>query len=409
MSLTTKDIYEMTFKRSKKGFDEDEVDKFLDQIIDELKAKQNEIDSLKEEIKVVRDLETNIKGTEDTIMNTLVSAQKSSERILREAARKAELLIDNAENTAKQKSESMKHELIVLERKLAAIKQSAYNYAMSFTEMVNIQATSFEKTYQSYFGDMDAYSSGGINFDALERIDNDISKDIEEIVSSDTVDDAPEKADQLAVEWNIPDNDENQALEAQEPLAPMEQMEELVPLEKAEVEPTLSEKAEEESIVFEKVEEEEPTVFEKVAEEEPEKLEKVDIEPEEPVAEEPVAEEPAAEEPAAEEPADEEPAADEPKAEEPKAEEPKAEEQKAEEPAEERKPVDGMPLNEINQVLTDIEVDGDEPADADKTKFDDYSWLYGEDEKKEKSDFELSFKDPKEGQELKSLIDDVIE
>ena len=71
MSLTTKDIYEMTFKRSKKGFDEDEVDKFLDQVIDEFKAKQNEIDSLKEEIKVVRDLETNIKGTEDTIMNTL--------------------------------------------------------------------------------------------------------------------------------------------------------------------------------------------------------------------------------------------------------------------------------------------------------------------------------------------------
>ena len=47
MSLTTKDILEKTFKKGFKGYDEDEVDKFLDEIIDEFKAIKAENETLK--------------------------------------------------------------------------------------------------------------------------------------------------------------------------------------------------------------------------------------------------------------------------------------------------------------------------------------------------------------------------
>ena len=50
MPLTVKDILEKTFKRSFKGYDEDEVDKFLDQIIDEFKLLQNDVAALKSEL-----------------------------------------------------------------------------------------------------------------------------------------------------------------------------------------------------------------------------------------------------------------------------------------------------------------------------------------------------------------------
>ena len=118
MSLTVKDILEKTFTRSFKGYNEDEVDQFLDQVIDEIKV-------LKDEIKTLQDENANqksallaeeqhrgkIKETEETIMNTLVSAQKSSERILNEAARKAELIIGSAQSTAKQRAEQTDREL----------------------------------------------------------------------------------------------------------------------------------------------------------------------------------------------------------------------------------------------------------------------------------------------------------
>lgn len=340
MSLTTKDILEKTFTRSFKGYNEDEVDKFLDEIIDELKLLQNENEALKKEIKSVKELESNIKETEETIMNTLVSAQKSSERILREAARKAELLIDNAENTAKQRAEQTEKDLVGMERKLATIKQSASNFAMSFMEMINAQTTSFETTYQSFFGDMDAYSSSGINHEALEKIDKSISQDIEEIVGSneglqqDEPVDAQQllnREDKLEIEWNLPIGDQPDGKE---------------PGMSSDSEPAIV-KAEE------KQDYELPSNVSEVANNEHDAVLKTALEFE-------------------------------------------------------NGEIEPMPINEINKVLTEMEEREDVISDPDKNKFDDYSWLYG-DEKKGSSEFELSFKDPKEGEQLKNLIDDIIE
>lgn len=342
MSLTTKDILEKTFTRSFKGYNEDEVDKFLDEIIDEFKLLQNENEALKKEIKSVKELESNIKETEETIMNTLVSAQKSSERILREAARKAELLIDNAENTAKQRAEQTEKDLVGMERKLATIKQSASNFAMSFMEMINAQTTSFETTYQSFFGDMDAYSSSGINHEALEKIDKSISHDIEEIVGSNErlEEDEPVDAqhfsreeDKLEVEWNLPVG-EQPAIVGEEAIIP------------SDPEPSVV-KAEE------KQDYELPSNISEVVKNEPDVLFKTA-------------------------------------------------------PEFETGEIEPMPINEINKVLTEMEEREDVISDSDKNKYDDYSWLYG-DEKKNNSEFELSFKDPKEGEQLKNLIDDIIE
>ena len=70
--------------------------------------------------------------------------------------------------------------------------------------------------------------------------------------------------------------------------------------------------------------------------------------------------------------------------------------------------LDSMPLNEINKALTDME-DKDDAEEPEKTKYDDYSWLYGDDDSSNGDDSGLSIKDPKKSQELKNLIDDVIE
>ena len=343
MSLTTKDILEKTFTRSFKGYNEDEVDKFLDEIIDELKLLQNENEALKKEIKSVKELESNIKETEETIMNTLVSAQKSSERILREAARKAELLIDNAENTAKQRAEQTEKDLVGMERKLGTIKQSASNFAMSFMEMINAQTTSFETTYQSFFGDMDAYSSSGINHEALEKIDKSISQDIEEIVGSnenpeeDETIDAQQllnREDKLEIEWNLPVGEQPDVVG-----------EEAIMFSDPESSAVRSK---------EKQGYELPSNVSEVADNEPDALLKT-------------------------------------------------------EPEVEAGDIEPMPINEINKVLTEMEEREDVISDSDENKFDDYSWLYGDEKKGSSSEFELSFKDPKEGEQLKNLIDDIIE
>lgn len=185
--LTVKDILEKTFKRSFKGYDEDEVDKFLDQIIDEFKALQAEIASLKdgvaqarEQISAAKEQAGKVKHTEETIMKTLVSAQKTSERLIGEATRKAELIISSAESTAKNRVSQTTRELAEAQARLDELKGCAQGFAANFANMVNAQAAYFEKTYRSYFG-QDTAPLGGINTDALEKIDRDIAQTLQEI------------------------------------------------------------------------------------------------------------------------------------------------------------------------------------------------------------------------------------
>ena len=201
MPLTVKDILEKTFKRSFKGYDEDEVDKFLDQIIDEFKAQQNEIESLKSELAAATERVKKVKHTEETIMNTLVSAQKSSERMINDAKRKAEIIISSAESTSKQKAEQTLRELAEAKSKIEELKSCAQGFATNFANMVNAQAAYFEKTYRSYFG-QELVPLGGINTDALEKIDKDISRTLEDIGIAEEK--APEKKPDEADEAKEP-------------------------------------------------------------------------------------------------------------------------------------------------------------------------------------------------------------
>jgi len=178
--LTVKDILEKTFKRSFKGYDEDEVDKFLDQIIDEFKELQNENVVMKNELATLREQARKVKDAEGAIMNTLVSAQKSAERIINDATRKAELVISSAEATASKRAQEATKELETAEAKLREVKACAQGFATSFANMVNAQAAHFEKTFHSYFGQEET-PLGGINTEALNRIDKDIAQSLKDL------------------------------------------------------------------------------------------------------------------------------------------------------------------------------------------------------------------------------------
>jgi len=306
--LTVKDILEKTFKRSFKGYDEDEVDKFLDQIIDEFKLLQNEVASLKAELAEAKEHVGKVKHTEETIMNTLVSAQKTSERMINEAKRKAEVVISSAEATAKQRAEQTLRELDEAKSKIEELKGCAQGFATNFANMVNAQAAYFEKTYKSYFG-QDFMPLGGINIDALEKIDKEIAHSLEEMGISEKEDEPPvseEPNEELDDKPNEEPNDDGD-----------------VPTDGESGEQGETDKADDKSGYME--------------------------------------------------------------------------------------------LFEINKMLSDIE-DGDQPAgsagDSDEVitaqqKYSDYSWLYESDGKTEDND--VVFKDPKGKDELKSLIDEIIE
>ena len=325
MPLTVKDILEKTFKRSFKGYDEDEVDKFLDQIIDEFKELQNENAMMKNELATLREQARKVKEAEDTIMNTLVSAQKSAERIIGDASRKAELVISSAESTARKRADQATKELADAEIKLQELKGCAQGFATSFANMVNAQAAHFEKTFRSYFGQEEPPFGGGINTEALSRIDKDITQSLRDMPGI-----------------NPPDDTET-ASEAEPPFV----IPEGFPLPSVNNEPP-TEASDESAGLMELYEINKMLGV----------LESGDYRAGSAEKEQPV----------------------------------EAVTQPQERPVE-------MPAEAPKAAPKSI---GDY-----KPKYDDYSWIYENDDKSD--DFSLSFKDPKEKEDLKTLIDEIID
>lgn len=119
MKLTALDIHHKEFRRSLRGYSEEDVDGFLDQVADEFDRlfKEN-IDSA-EKLEQANERVRAYQSMEATLNNTLVSAQRSAEEIVNKAGLEADAMLRDAELKAKeiihnalQKKQTVANELI---------------------------------------------------------------------------------------------------------------------------------------------------------------------------------------------------------------------------------------------------------------------------------------------------------
>ncbi|HZD60290.1 MAG TPA: DivIVA domain-containing protein [Anaerolineae bacterium] len=102
MKLTPLDIHNKEFHRAMRGYQEEEVDKFLDEVAQEYEHIFKENIELKEELEEVKQELKNYSGMGKTLQNTLLTAQKSAEEVIAQAQKQAELTIKEAGLKAKE-------------------------------------------------------------------------------------------------------------------------------------------------------------------------------------------------------------------------------------------------------------------------------------------------------------------
>jgi len=102
MKLTPLDIHHKEFGRSLRGYNEAEVDAFLDQVADELERLFKENIDLSERNEAADEKVKGYQDMERTLHNTMVSAQKSAEDIIAKARHEAEVVLKDAEVKAKE-------------------------------------------------------------------------------------------------------------------------------------------------------------------------------------------------------------------------------------------------------------------------------------------------------------------
>ncbi|WP_294160234.1 DivIVA domain-containing protein [uncultured Selenomonas sp.] len=90
--LTPMDIHNKEFKRSFRGYNEDEIDEFLDQVVNDYERLYRENDQLKKDLELSKKANVDYVNREQTIKDTLVMAQKTAEEVTKSAKENAEAL-----------------------------------------------------------------------------------------------------------------------------------------------------------------------------------------------------------------------------------------------------------------------------------------------------------------------------
>jgi cell division initiation protein len=119
MKLTALDIHHKEFRRSLRGYSEEDVDEFLDQVADEFDRLFKENIDYTEKLEQANERVRSYQSMEATLNNTLLSAQRSAEEIVNKAGLEADSMLRDAELKAKeiihnalQKKQTVANELV---------------------------------------------------------------------------------------------------------------------------------------------------------------------------------------------------------------------------------------------------------------------------------------------------------
>lgn len=94
--ITPLEIQNIEFKKSLRGYKEDDVDEFLDKVMVDFERLYNENSELKEKLEEMNNNIGKYKNIEETLKRTLIVAQNAADELRSNSMKEAELIIQEA-------------------------------------------------------------------------------------------------------------------------------------------------------------------------------------------------------------------------------------------------------------------------------------------------------------------------
>ncbi|MEI8013444.1 MAG: DivIVA domain-containing protein [Nitrospira sp.] len=123
MRITPLDIQQMVFKASFRGYDKEEVNRFLEELAQTIESLNRDQAVQREKIVFLEQQLAELKRTEATLSSTLLSAQSLAEDVKRNAQREADLVIKEAELKAGELIRQAGIELTDTQRDLSSLQK----------------------------------------------------------------------------------------------------------------------------------------------------------------------------------------------------------------------------------------------------------------------------------------------
>ena len=126
--LTPMDIHNKEFKRGFRGYSEEDVDAFMDDIAGDYEKVYREYCELKDRCDKLQDKLTQYEKMESTMNSTLMLAQQTAENVKVSARKEADLILQEATNKKKQMMDETTLSLQASQQELDKIKSQTRSF-----------------------------------------------------------------------------------------------------------------------------------------------------------------------------------------------------------------------------------------------------------------------------------------
>jgi len=138
MRITPMDIEQQEFSRSFRGYNEEEVDDFLDKIVKDYEELINENARLNEEIEKMQEKLKEFSQIEETLRSALLNAQKSAEEIRERVEDEAKIIIEKAEASAKALKQKILQREDLVKNEIDSLRRYKFIFKEKFKSMLNL-------------------------------------------------------------------------------------------------------------------------------------------------------------------------------------------------------------------------------------------------------------------------------
>lgn len=178
MKLTPMDINNKEFKRGLRGYNAEEVDEFLDEVIENYEELFKENAKLKERLSAANDKIEQNEKIESTIQNTLLLAQQAADQAKANAKSEAEMTLKNANDTAKKIMDKAHSDVLFVNDEYEGIKQDFIKFRAKFRNFMNTQLETFDELEKDVLK----------NYDLTNPVDSEAEEKIETNQETEAVD-----------------------------------------------------------------------------------------------------------------------------------------------------------------------------------------------------------------------------
>ncbi|MHC2994845.1 MAG: DivIVA domain-containing protein [Candidatus Atribacteria bacterium] len=169
MRITPMDIEQQEFSRSFRGYNEEEVDDFLDKIVKDYEELINENIRLNEEIEKMKERLKEFSEIEETLRSALLNAQKAAEEMKERVENEAKIVIEKAEMEAEMVKQRASQREDGVKNEIDNLRRYKFTFKEKFKSMLNLYLKMLETEEFEEQGDYE-FSKKSINDKKIDEV-----------------------------------------------------------------------------------------------------------------------------------------------------------------------------------------------------------------------------------------------